>query len=60
MRVIQLGLIDTGSTSHSLSVLLSAVVTSLRKRTALEIAQLLTGIISTHVRVLLMLATATI
>ena len=59
MGVIQLGLIDAGSTSHSLSILLSAVETSLRKRTALEIAQLLTGIISTHVRVLLILATAT-
>ena len=60
MRVIQLGLIDSGSSTHSLSVLLSAVETSLRTHTALEIAQLLTEIISTHVHVLLILATATI
>ena len=39
MRVIQLGLIDAGSSMHSLSVLLSAVETSLGTRKTLEIAQ---------------------
>ena len=37
--MIQLGLIDAGSSMRSLSVLLSAMETSLRTRTALEIAQ---------------------
>ena len=60
MRAIQLGLIDTGST-HSLSVLLSAVEMNLRTRTALEIAQwALAAIISTHVCVPHVLATATV
>ena len=39
MRAIQLGLIDAGSSMHSLSVLLSAVEMSLRTQTGLEIAQ---------------------
>ena len=36
MRVIQLGLIDTDSGTHSLSVLLSAMETSLKRQTALR------------------------
>ena len=36
MRVIQLGLIDTDSSTHSLSVLLSAVETSPKTQTALR------------------------
>ena len=63
MRAIQLGLIDAGSTCimHSLSVLLSAMKTSLRTRTGLEIAHWASvAIISTWVRVLCILATATI
>ena len=39
MEAIQLGLVDAGSSTHSLSVLLWAMETSLRTRTALEIAQ---------------------
>ena len=39
VRAIQIGMIDAGSSTRSLSVLLSAVETSLRTRTALEIAQ---------------------
>ena len=39
MWAIQLGLIDAGSSMRSLSVLLSAMVMSLRTRTALEITQ---------------------
>jgi len=39
MQVIQLGLIDTGCSTRSLSVLLSAMETSLRTRTTLEITQ---------------------
>ena len=39
MRAIQLGLIDAGSSAHSLSVLLSVVKTSLWTQTALEIVQ---------------------
>ena len=38
MQAIQLGLIDAGSSTRSLSVLLSAVKTGLRTCTALEIA----------------------
>ena len=57
VRVIQIGLIDTGSTYTSQS----AVETSLRTRTALEIAQwALPGSISTCVCALRMLAVATI
>ena len=51
MKGLQLGLIDSGSSTRSLSVLLSTVETSLRTRTALEIAQgALAGIISTRIR----------
>ena len=39
MWTIQLGLIDDGSNTHSLSVLLSAKKMSLRTHTVLEIAQ---------------------
>ena len=39
MRAIQLGHINAGSSTHSLSVLLSAMEMSLRTQTALEIAQ---------------------
>ena len=61
MRAIQLGMIDTGSSTCSLSVLLSAVEMSLRTWTGLEIAQWASvAIISTHVRVPCILATATI
>ena len=61
MRVIQIGMIDAGSSMHSLSVLLSAVETSLRIQTGLEIAQLaLTAIISMRIRALHILAVATI
>ena len=50
MWALQLGLIDTGSSMHSLLVLLSAVETSLRTHTVLEIAQWESvGIISTQV-----------
>ena len=46
MREIQLGLIDVVSSTRSLSVLLSAVETSLRTHAALEIAhQTLAGFI---------------
>ena len=49
MRRIQLGLIDTGSSTHSLLVLLSVVEMSLRTQTALETAKgALAAIISTH------------
>ena len=40
MRAIQLGLIDAGGSTRSLSVLLSAVKTGLRTHTALEIAHM--------------------
>ena len=61
MWPIQLGLIDTGSSMCSLSVLLSAMGTTLRKCTALEIAQWApAGIICTHARALRILAVATI
>ena len=57
MWAIQLGLIDTGSSTRSLSVLLSAV----EIRTALEIAQLASEtIISPRVRAPCILALATI
>ena len=50
MRAVQIGMIDTGSRSSRLSVLLSAVETSFRTQTGLEIAQwALAAIISTHV-----------
>ena len=39
MRTLQLDLINAGSSTHSLSVLLLAMETSLRTQTALEIAQ---------------------
>ena len=39
MWAIQLGLIDAGSDTHSLSVRLSAVEMRLRTQTALEITQ---------------------
>ena len=49
MWVIQIGLIEAGSSMHSLSVLLSAVEMSLRTCTILEIAQgALAAIISTR------------
>ena len=61
MLAIQLGLIDVGSSMHSLSVLLSAMETSLRTRTGLEIAHWASvAIISTWVRALCILAAATI
>ena len=50
MRGIQLGLIGTGSSTRSLSVLLSAVEMGLRTQTAQEQGSVAT-IISTHVRV---------
>ena len=59
MRAMQLGLIDAGSSTCSLSVLLSTVETSLRTRTALEIAQgALAGIISRHIHAPRILAAA--
>ena len=61
MWAIQLGLIDIGSSARSLSAPLSAVNTSLRKCTALEIAQWASaGMITTHVYAPLVLAAATI
>ena len=67
MRVIQLGLIDAGSYTRSLSVLLSAVEIvpavemSLRTQTAVEIAQKVSvATICTRVRVSHVPATATI
>jgi len=39
MQAIQLGLVDAGSSTHSLSVLLSAVEMSLRTQTTLKTAQ---------------------
>ena len=61
MWAIQLGLIDIGSSARSLSVPLSAVNTSLRKCTALEIAQWASaGMITTRVYAPLVLAAATI
>ena len=61
MRAIQVGMIDAGSSMRILSVLLSAVETSLRTQTDLEIAQLAsTAIISMRIRVLHILAVATI
>ena len=59
MKGLQLGLIDAGSSTRSLSVLLSAVETSHRTRRALEIAQeALAGIISRRVRAPRILAAA--
>ena len=58
MRAIQLGLIDPGRSTHSLSVLLSAVETSLRTQTALEIAQ--EALAGTQVRASHVLAMATV
>ena len=55
MWVIQIGMIDTGSSTCSLSVLLSAVEMSLRTLTGLEIIQWATCICAPHI-----LATATI
>ena len=61
MWAIQLGLIDIGSSARSLSAPLSAVNTSLRKCTALEIAQWASaGMITTRVYAPLVLAAATI
>ena len=61
MWVIQLGLIDTGSSTHSLSVLLSAMEMSPRTQTGLEITQWASvAIISMCVRVPCILAVATI
>ena len=58
---IQLGLIDIGSSVCSLSAPLSAVNTSLRKCTTLEIAQWASaGMITTRVYAPLVLAAATI
>ena len=60
MWAIQLGLIDAGSSTWSLSVLLSAVETSFRTWTPLEIAQwAIAAIISMHVHVQRILAMAT-
>ena len=61
MRAIQLRLIDTGSSTHSLLVLLSAMKMNLRAWRALEIAQWVSAeIISTCVRALCILAMATL
>ena len=61
MRAIQVGLIDTGSSTRSLSVLLSAMETSLRTQTPLEITQWVSvAIISTRIRPPCILAVATI
>ena len=59
MRGIQLGLIDTGSSTRSLPVLLSAVEMGLRTQTAQEQGSVATNI-STHVRVLHIVTAATI
>ena len=60
MRVVQLDMIDAGSSTRNLSVQLSVVETSLRTQTALEIAQgASAAIISTHFHVLRILAVAT-
>ena len=51
MQAVQIGMIDAGSRTSRLSVLLSAVETSFRTRKGLEIGQwALAAIISTHVR----------
>ena len=61
MWAIELGLIDISSSTCSLSAPLSAVNTSLRKRTALEIAQWVpAGMITTRVYAPLVQAAATI
>ena len=61
MRGLQLGLIDAGSSTCRLSVLLSAMKMSLRIWTAQEIAEgASAGIISTRFRALNILAMATI
>ena len=61
MRGLQLGLIDAGSSTGSLSVLLSAVETNHRPQTAQEIAEgASAGIISTRFHALHILAMATI
>ena len=61
MWAIQKGMIGAGSSTRSLSVLLSAVETSLRTRTALEIAQFaLAASISMRICALCTLAVATI
>ena len=58
---MQLGLIDAGSSTRSLSVLLSAMETSLRTQITLETAQWAwAGIISTRICVLCVLAAANI
>ena len=58
---IQKGMIDTGSSTHSLSLLLSAVWTSLRTQTGLEIAQwALAASISIHICAPCTLVVATI
>ena len=59
MRGIQLGLIDTGSSTRSLPVLLSAVEMGLRTQTALEQGSVV-AIISTRVRVPHIVTAATI
>ena len=61
MRGLQLGLIDAGSSTGSLSVLPSAVETNHRPQTAQEIAEgVSTGIVSTRFHALRILAMATI
>jgi len=59
MRGVQLGLIDTGSSTRSLPVLLSAVEMGLRTQTAL-VQGSVAAIISTRVRVPHIVTAATI
>ena len=61
MRGLQLGLIDAGSSTRSLSVLLLAVETNHRPQTAQEIAEgVSAGIVSTRFHAPRILAMATI